>query len=583
MVRKIIDVGVKLGNAAKDIRGNGRLTLSVLAELSDIDKLDMVTKDRIWPKPDFEGLVKNGMHPYVVAYIKLIRERIGNKPRANIRGADINNVYEGYVKILSMIENNYRSLKNPEDIHLFYQKIRMSVTGDMEKEISTNIEKHQMWSVYKNKNSPFKMDRSDHIRLTQIATDMSLDSDEKLLKEFRVMEYKKNNVVTGYAGIYKNSQWLTRSGLVSQSMVNPGDCFESRTEMIDYIKDNQELFGRKKSADREVRIGRAHLAKLVRTGPDFRSQPVSPMDLKETFGFNAVEFGEWLSDSERQDVLNKAYDAFSDLANVLNILPRDIGLDNTLSIAFGSRGKASAMAHYEPGLVVINLTRIRGAGSLAHEYAHALDHYIIKQRAGTIIENGHVSFASKAYNRLSDAEYSVWHDMMSSFFTKPWPIRLQNESILHQNPALRLDKALMSQMELDSSFLLPCDEKTRKKMVYRTEFLKHAMRSKKHAYYASSHEMFARAFESFVYDRLTSMRYQSDYLVNSVQEDYWQTAGYDFNPYPAGSERALFNEKIEYVIDASLKNARERFMESQDHSLDIKTKIHDKNQIEMTF
>ena len=45
-----------------------------------------------------------------------------------------------------------------------------------------------------------------------------------------------------------------------------------------------------------------------------------------------------------------------------------------LAIAFGARGRSGALAHYEPGRQVINLTKMKGAGSLAHEWGHALDH-----------------------------------------------------------------------------------------------------------------------------------------------------------------------------------------------------------------
>lgn len=47
-----------------------------------------------------------------------------------------------------------------------------------------------------------------------------------------------------------------------------------------------------------------------------------------------------------------------------------------LSIAFGARGSGNAMAHYEPLRQVINLTKTKGAGSLAHEYGHAIDYII---------------------------------------------------------------------------------------------------------------------------------------------------------------------------------------------------------------
>ena len=45
------------------------------------------------------------------------------------------------------------------------------------------------------------------------------------------------------------------------------------------------------------------------------------------------------------------------------------------------------MAHYEPLLEVINLTKLRGAGCLAHEWAHALDD-ILSESLMMRISNG---------------------------------------------------------------------------------------------------------------------------------------------------------------------------------------------------
>lgn len=47
-----------------------------------------------------------------------------------------------------------------------------------------------------------------------------------------------------------------------------------------------------------------------------------------------------------------------------------------LAIAFGARGSGGALAHYEPARNVINLTKMKGAGCLAHEWGHALDNKI---------------------------------------------------------------------------------------------------------------------------------------------------------------------------------------------------------------
>lgn len=45
----------------------------------------------------------------------------------------------------------------------------------------------------------------------------------------------------------------------------------------------------------------------------------------------------------------------------------------SLAIAFGARGSGRALAHFEPSRNVINLTKMKGAGSLAHEWGHAFD------------------------------------------------------------------------------------------------------------------------------------------------------------------------------------------------------------------
>ena len=62
--------------------------------------------------------------------------------------------------------------------------------------------------------------------------------------------------------------------------------------------------------------------------------------------------------------------------------PKALSLNGELAIAFGARGhggEEAAAAHYEPGHQVINMTKIKGAGSLAHEWFHALDHYLGRQ------------------------------------------------------------------------------------------------------------------------------------------------------------------------------------------------------------
>ena len=100
--------------------------------------------------------------------------------------------------------------------------------------------------------------------------------------------------------------------------------------------------------------------------------------LRQKFNLRAVEWGNSVTQRERKDLLRELHDGLLDMSKTLGLEPSDMGLNGTLAIAFGSRGKGgkgAPLAHYESSREVINLTREHGAGSLAHEFFHALDYH----------------------------------------------------------------------------------------------------------------------------------------------------------------------------------------------------------------
>lgn len=125
--------------------------------------------------------------------------------------------------------------------------------------------------------------------------------------------------------------------------------------------------------------------------------------LEDYYGLKAFEFGNWLSQQDRLNYLSGLGLALFDLYKLLDFSPKQIGIKGKLSVAFGARGRGKALAHFEPGAFVINLTRYSrpkqldkrpsnfkrvnlilqdgGVGSFAHEFGHALDFY-----SGTFIE-----------------------------------------------------------------------------------------------------------------------------------------------------------------------------------------------------
>src|SRR3990167_2956101 len=123
--------------------------------------------------------------------------------------------------------------------------------------------------------------------------------------------------------------------------------------------------------------------------------------LMQAFGFKGVNFGNWVSQAERADFLNAAYDALHDMAEAMNLPPRAVGLNGLLGIAFGAQGSGGALAHFVPGVNEINLTRKKGAGSLAHEWGHALDHYFGVKAGMSRMAEPFASWAG-AYPRRND-------------------------------------------------------------------------------------------------------------------------------------------------------------------------------------
>ena len=138
-----------------------------------------------------------------------------------------------------------------------------------------------------------------------------------------------------------------------------------------------DAFGKDGNGKRRFNSADLYVAPAMRTGG--RSVGGTAEAASESImarsGFRGIQYGNSVTDEERRHHVQKAAEAMVDLADVLQFPDSAIGLNGTLGLAIGARGRGSAMAHYEPDLKVINLTRKNGVGTLAHEWGHALDNY----------------------------------------------------------------------------------------------------------------------------------------------------------------------------------------------------------------
>ena len=231
-----------------------------------------------------------------------------------------------------------------------------------------------------------------------------------------------------------------------------------------------------------------------------RNRDVVGKDFQKTFDLSG-EFGNYLSQTERREVANESYDAFNDLAYILGISQRSISLGNKLLIGYASRGRGRAMAHYESTTNVINLTKMRGAGCVSHEWFHAFD-YNIGQRAG----------CPKCFT----ASYEENPNAV------PEPVRRLLYA-LRRNPDGEITDFFRNAQKIDGSYA-----------------------KDSYGYWASLVELFARAGDSFVKDELKAQGMRNDYLCGKSQ--YKTPEGYSINPRGEEAQRInqLFREMIAY-------------------------------------
>jgi hypothetical protein len=294
-----------------------------------------------------------------------------------------------------------------------------------------------------------------------------------------------------------------------------------------------------------------------------------PTDVKKlpefiinTYKIKGLEFGNWVNQVRRLDYCLSTIIAFFDLQKILQLKNNNLGLNKSVSMAYGARGAAGALAHYEPSTKVINLSRdrridkiknlfgnkvyapytetdqnnwdkltnkiredISGYGSIAHEYGHALDYILAekytKQRS-TALSGGAVSLTSYKNANLA---YSNFLDRVYN--------RKENIN--------ELEKAFIDAFE---PFLFTKDKPTG---FYRRVY--DFAEKKKSDYWSRNNEIWARIFETYIAYKLEKTGIKDNYLVRAGKGKYRIELGKDaYNVYPTFGEMAKNYKKIDNFV-----------------------------------
>ena len=233
----------------------------------------------------------------------------------------------------------------------------------------------------------------------------------------RIQAYTEDGNTWKYA-VVLDERYAPKSTAFNTLPYSLANGFSTRKEAVAYIEKHRAEWDAKIDDINRRRKDFVFLnGSSERVGEDYRKgEDITAEQFREQFGFRGVQFGNWTNQKDRQAALNNAFDSFMDLAKILGISPKAVSLNGELGIAFGARGGGGAKAHYEREEVVINLTKTMGAGSLAHEWWHALDNYFARRgnvKLGMVTEGKGIAMRGelrKAYDKLvSDTENSDYH------------------------------------------------------------------------------------------------------------------------------------------------------------------------------
>ena len=228
------------------------------------------------------------------------------------------------------------------------------------------------------------------------------------------------------------------------------------------------------------------------------NEHIDPETLMEQFGFRGVQFGNSLSGIEKQQFVENTYYSLALLADILNITDRWVG-GGKLGMAFASRGRGNASAHYEPGLHVINLTRFHGPGCIAHEFWHSLDQRL-------------------ALKWLGLEEVLLSATVFDVYFTSA---RIPEQYRIQFNAFMEIVNACCNGEFAQNAKNISAQKNGRK-------------------YWDLPEELLARAFEAYVQDTMIDWGIKEQWLAFGTQENDYIDNGK--HPYPVGSQRKLIKE-----------------------------------------
>ncbi|HDL7016341.1 TPA: LPD38 domain-containing protein [Yersinia enterocolitica] len=523
---KIDDFGEELKGAAK--HKWGQLAESLKAD-HDIEEIKKQPLSKLFPHPDYTKMHENGIEPEKLALLAALRSFIPTKPGSPYKLNQWAEQVKGVRDLASSIINSHASVDDIKTIFRSKSSLRsaadaIDLISQFKPEQMAEASKYSIrsghYTYFDGKSYPGGKTLYELVTPGGMKTDISAGSMPELLPKAKEFIETKINSDKGddalkqaqltprqakleiYTRRADKSVFIGYKGAMGVLPLKAG--FKTPTEARAYLAENRaEIEAKLDKLRKTSREEQRKLTNEPRIGIERRNGNVTPEQFSDAFGFRGVQFGNYVEGARRQTELNDAYDSLVDMAELLNVPPKALSLNGELGLAFGAWGKGGAKAHYEPVQVVINLTKGNGAGSLAHEWFHALDNYF-----GTYDVHGESS-GKRSSEFITDRKRPRY-DFSSG----------KRQEITHP-----------VRQEVYDAFKSAVIKVTNSGMRERAAILDSG-RSK--AYWTTKLEMSARAFERYLLDKAESKGITNDYLVNLRKAD--EHANPETYAYPTEAE-----------------------------------------------
>lgn len=510
------DFGRKIGGARKDTWKREGLKLEDVSSMNMAEKIKYVKRDRIWPKPNYEKMIQNGTSRLVCYWHNEMRKLISFRYNGKI-------AVEEYISAVENICNCVEQVNDESDIKRF---VDWALNGNIMRKTSSSEYEYvyPYSSVIDGKKLQVMKSRKylDNLKQKMDKSDFCLSGDERMERAFPIMFinesfheevfFGKKRAVTN---TYPRKKFYIPEDMSFQSLsgkfvVTEKDsllCASENRKVCEDVQKKAFASEKKSHMDKSEQDSKKVWKNKKISAPIVRSSSLryGPVDENsfQIFGNCSGEFGNWTNDIERQDAANIIFDAFSDIASALDITPGSVSLPNlssgSLSFSFGSRSRGSTSVHYEKDHEVINIPKSGNIGSIAHAWAHALDHSIGR--------------ACGSYGFGTDLKEgsSVLNEVL--------------HKLVYENPAS------FTSYYQDSLYFNKNYAKNR------------------YGEWASKGELFARAFACYIEDKLAEKGYRNDYLCGHADSyECIDSKGKLRRAYPYGEERKSINKTMDELI-----------------------------------